>query len=145
MGINLEVGIALEKIVSIAANQKRRNVRVKESCLIGQNGPIAQERVTLDLSQEIEYVQVNFAANSYQRRNHVTLIFATLPTITMEPVLMVLVMVKTNLITVQTVVKTVTKAMAQMNLDRMLTRWDLVRTLLVQLEWKNQTVYPFVQ
>ena len=63
MVISSEVDIVLERIALIVANQKPRNVLVKEPSLIGPIGHLVREHVVLDSNKEIEFVPVNSVEN----------------------------------------------------------------------------------
>ena len=59
MVISSEVDIVLERIALIVANQKPRNVLVKEPFRNGPIGHLVREHAVLDSNKEIEFVQVN--------------------------------------------------------------------------------------
>ena len=63
MVISSEVGIVLGRIVLIVANQKPRNVHVKELSRNGPIGHLVREHVVLVSNKEIEFVQVSSVEN----------------------------------------------------------------------------------
>ena len=63
MVISSEVDIVLERIALIVANQKPRNVLVKEPSRNGPIGHLVREHVVLGSNKEIEFAQVNSVEN----------------------------------------------------------------------------------